>query len=223
MFAKSLGGNDGWQYFVSPGTHSVVITRPGYKNYTATVQVCAQKVTYVTYDQASLVITIATTTVATTTVTAIPVTTTTVPATKTQVTQTTAFQTAVPVPAGTTVPQDNLGSLSVTTTPAGAFIFIDGIQRGVSPATIPGLSAGTHTVLLKLDGYQDLSTPVMIAAAKTQDYATSLVKNPAAPATTVATANATAGTTKGVAPGFEFVAALLATGAILAVRRIGRK
>jgi hypothetical protein len=129
--------------------------------------------------------------------------------------------TTQPVPAatGTTIQQDTLGALTVTTTPAGALILIDGVQRGVSPATIPGLSAGTHTVLLKLDGYQDLSTPVMIAAGKTQDYATSIVKNAATPATTVVTANPTAATTKGVAPGFEFVAALLATGAILVLRK----
>jgi hypothetical protein len=218
MYAKSSGGYDGWQYFVSPGTHSVVISRQGYRNYTATVQVCAMKVTYVHYDQASLVITTAMTTVPTTTtaVSTTIVTTTTTAATTTTDSATSALTTTAV--AGTTAPQDTLGSLSVTTTPAGAFIFIDGVQRAVSPATIPGLSAGTHTVLLKLDGYQDLSAPVMIAAGKTQDYATSLVKNAAAPATSVATANATAATTKGVAPGFEFVAALLATGAILVVR-----
>ena len=66
----------------------------------------------------------------------------------------------------------NTGSLSVTTTPAGVSIFIDGVQRGVSPATIPGLAPGDHTLLMKVDGYTDLSTPVSITAGKTTEYTT---------------------------------------------------
>jgi hypothetical protein len=113
---------------------------------------------------------------------------------------------------------DTLGSLSITTTPTGAFIFIDGIQRGVSPATIPGLSAGTHTVLLKLDGYQDLSTPVTIAAGNTQDYTTSLAMNAAGAPAGTETTNATATAKK--APGFEFALALMAMGTVLGMRRV---
>lgn len=95
----------------------------------------------------------------------------------------------------------NTGSLSVTTTPAGVSIFIDGVQRGVSPATIPGLTPGDHTLLLKLDGYTDLSTPVSITAGKTTEYNTGLAK-----------------TAK--SPGFEFILALAALGAVLIMRRI---
>lgn len=215
------------------GTHSFVVSLTGYTDYSGQYQICPKRVTHVSVTLTKTIGNVRLLhTIALQPVTSLPTTAiTTAPGITTQITgqvttPVTAGITNLPVqsqPAGTTASQDILGSLSVATTPAGAFIFIDGVQRGVSPATIPGLSAGTHTVLLKLDGYQDFSAPVMIAAGKTQDYATSLVKNAAAPATTVATANATASTTKGVAPGFEFVAALLATGAILAVRRMGRK
>lgn len=94
----------------------------------------------------------------------------------------------------------NTGSLSVTTTPAGVSIFIDGVQRGVSPADIPGLAPGDHTLLLKLDGYADLSTPVSITAGETTKYNTGL-----------------AGVKK--SPGFAFVLALAGLGAVLCMRK----
>ena len=51
----------------------------------------------------------------------------------TQVTTTAPSAASVTVlPAATAIP----GSLSVTTTPSGATIFIDNVQRGISPATI---------------------------------------------------------------------------------------
>jgi hypothetical protein len=211
----------------------------GYNDETVTVNICSEKVTYATVNLAAIPATVPTTaapvrggmiTFAQATTTPVPGTTTlpiSVPATTvtsvqgstTQMTLQEASQQAVTQAAGTAPAQpDTLGSLSVTTTPAGAFIFIDGVQRGVSPATIPGLSTGTHTVLLKLDGYQDLSTPVTIAAGKTQDYVTSMAKNGAAAPAATETANTTATPKK--APGFEFALTLVAMGAVLGMRRV---
>lgn len=70
---------------------------------------------------------------------------------------------------------DPTGSLSVTTTPAGATVFIDGVRRGISPATISGLEQGGHTLVLKLDGYADIMAPVTVTAGQKQDYTTVLV------------------------------------------------
>ncbi|OPX63114.1 MULTISPECIES: PEGA domain-containing protein [unclassified Methanoregula] len=92
------------------------------------------------------------------------------------------------------------GTLSVTTTPAGASIFIDGVQRGVSPADIPGLAPGDHTLLLKLDGYADLSTPVSITAGETTKYNTGLAAAKKS-------------------PGFAAVFGIIAIGAVLWMRR----
>ena len=44
------------------------------------------------------------------------------------------------------------GSLSIRSEPSGARITIDGLPRGTTPATIPNLSAGDHTVVLELGG-----------------------------------------------------------------------
>jgi hypothetical protein len=79
--------------------------------------------------------------------------------------------------AGTT----GTGSLSITTTPAGARIYIDGNQAGASPATIPGLAAGPHTVMLILDGYEPLSSTVTITTGETQTYNTGLIKTNKSP------------------------------------------
>ncbi len=52
--------------------------------------------------------------------------------------------------------------LTVSSTPSGASLFIDGILKGTTPLTIRAIPAGTHTVLLKSAGYTDYTTPVTI-------------------------------------------------------------
>jgi len=127
-----------------------------------------------------------------------------------KITEVTTAVTPVVVAAVPPAALSSTGSLSVATSPAGALIVIDGIQRGVSPATIPGLSAGSHTVLLKLDGYQDLSAPVTITAGQTQTYTTGL-----SPSATSRTAVPVA--TK--SPGFEAALGIAALGAVLAAKQ----
>jgi hypothetical protein len=68
------------------------------------------------------------------------------------------------------------GSLTVITDPAGAQVLVDGDVKGVSPATIPGLSAGSHTLLMRMEDYYDLSTTVNVTAGQTQNYTTGLRK-----------------------------------------------
>jgi PKD repeat protein len=70
----------------------------------------------------------------------------------------------------------NTGSLTVITDPAGAQVIVDSDVKGLSPATLPGLAAGTHAVLLKLEDYYDLSTTVNITAGQNQNYTTALQK-----------------------------------------------
>jgi hypothetical protein len=105
------------------------------------------------------------------------------------------------------------GSLSITTTPAGATVFIDGVQEGISPVTIPDLAQGGHTLLVKMNGYADLMVPVAITAGETQPYTVTLV-----PAATPLPAHPAA--TK--SPGFETVAGLAALGAVLGIRKSTR-
>ena len=73
------------------------------------------------------------------------------------------------------------GSLSIATTPAGALVYVDGTMMGVTPAIIPMLTEGTHSVTLILDGYQDLKTTITINAGTTSEYITGLSKTTQAP------------------------------------------
>jgi hypothetical protein len=214
------------------GVHTLAITATGYTGFNDKVHVCEYKRTRVDFtpvksvslgkigiNSAAVKIPTATTTAASSggssqsggAFSNVPLPTTTAP----------SSGSTVPAQAGSSVTQaaatpqpDTLGSLSVKTEPAGAFIFIDGVQRGVTPATIPGISAGTHTLLLKLNGYQDITTPVTITAGRTQEYSSAMAK---VAATTEETAAATATPKK--SPGFAFVLALAGLGAVLCMRK----
>ncbi|MDD4315378.1 DUF3344 domain-containing protein [Methanoculleus sp.] len=60
------------------------------------------------------------------------------------------------------------GSLTVTSTPDGAAILIDGADTGeVTNATLDGIAVGTHTVTLKKDGYADTTADVTVAYNET--------------------------------------------------------
>ncbi|MDD1693365.1 MAG: PEGA domain-containing protein, partial [Methanoregula sp.] len=95
--------------------------------------------------------------------------------------------------------QAGTGSLSITTSPSGALVYIDGKMKGITPATVPGLAPGTHSIKLILDGYQDLETTTEITAGSTSEFITGLSK-------------------RKQLPGFTGMAALAAVGLLLVVR-----
>ncbi len=73
------------------------------------------------------------------------------------------------------------GSLSVTTTPAGAEISVDGQVKGISPTVISGISPGTHALNITKEGYRDFSTTVIIEAGKQNEYSTGLTTTAKSP------------------------------------------
>ncbi|MDP3103223.1 MAG: PEGA domain-containing protein [Candidatus Methanoperedens sp.] len=52
------------------------------------------------------------------------------------------------------------GYLVITSLPSGALVFIDGINQGYTPKSIDSIAVGSHTITLKLTGYQDWSQTV---------------------------------------------------------------
>jgi len=71
-------------------------------------------------------------------------------------------------PTGTpTSPPAQTGSLSVTSSPSGAQVFIDNMYRGYTPSTYDDLTTGMHALTLKLTGYQDYSTTIQINQGST--------------------------------------------------------
>ena len=213
---------------VEAGTHSIAIEKTGYNSYSGTVKICSQKISRVkkTLTAVATTTTVTPTTTVTTTTTTATTTGTTAAVTATTAasgtTTTAAGATATASVAGTAAaPPAGTGSFTVTTTPAGAAVYIDGDFRGLSPLVVSGISPGSHTVVLKLEGYQDLSAPVTITAGVMNEFSTGMTPLATAvtavPATTAATVPpATA--TKAQSPGFEAIAGLVSLGALLYLR-----
>jgi hypothetical protein len=125
----------------------------------------------------------------------------------------TEITTAVTLPVQSVPVAAATGSLSVATTPPGALVLVDGIGKGTSPATISGLAPGTHTLVLKMNGFDDVTAQVILAAGQTQTFTAVLPQASAAAATPSAPApNKT--------PGFGAILGIAAPGAVLLIKKI---
>jgi hypothetical protein len=97
-------------------------------------------------------------------------------------------------------PTIGYGALSVTTSPPGALVYLDGVIKGVTPATIPQVTEGPHVIRLVMDGYQDLTTTITVNAGTTSEYITGLQKSRQT-------------------PGFVALTGILAVAALMVFRR----
>jgi hypothetical protein len=106
-------------------------------------------------------------------------------------------------------------------------VYIDGDFRGLSPLVVSGLATGSHTVILKLEGYHDLSAPVSITAGVMNEFSTGLtpltVGTTAVPVTPAASAPPAPVATKAQSPGFEAAFGLAALGTLLYLRNGSRR
>jgi hypothetical protein len=66
-------------------------------------------------------------------------------------------------------PPANDGTLIMTSNPPGAKLFVDGVERGVTPLTVT-LNAGAHALELRGDGATRLMPITMTAGAQLQQY-----------------------------------------------------
>ena len=55
----------------------------------------------------------------------------------------------------TPTPTPSVGSISVTSSPSGANIYLDNVYKGLSPLIIDAVPNGNHVIVLRLDGYED--------------------------------------------------------------------
>lgn len=74
-----------------------------------------------------------------------------------------------------TTPPPSTGTLAVSSSPAGAQVFIDGDYRGRTPLSI-GLRPGMHSVELRLEGYESYRARVQVRAGQTTRLSPRLVK-----------------------------------------------
>lgn len=143
---------------LAPGTYSVEFSLTGYKKEIKTIQV--------TVDQ---------TTTLTVTLTKNPVTPPPTNPPPSKPPPSTPPPTKPPV----TVPKT--GTLKVTTSPAGAEVYIDGTFKGMSPLTIT-LPNGSHSVKVVLEGYESASKSVSITGGQTTTASFTLKKKSSGPA-----------------------------------------
>lgn len=94
------------------------------------------------------------------------------------------WYTSVNVQSGQTVsvnavlsPTTTTGSLSVSSIPSGAAVYIDSLYRGTTPTIVGNLAQGQHAVRLSLAGYQDWSQMVTVSAAGTTYLNPTLTKD----------------------------------------------
>jgi hypothetical protein len=67
------------------------------------------------------------------------------------------------------------GALSVTSDPAGADVSVDNESVGISPLTKNDIAAGNHLVTIRMDGYQDYSTGILVTAGTTSTVSATLL------------------------------------------------
>lgn len=97
---------------------------------------------------------------------------------------------AVTVPEGQTAEiQVNLspvttGSLEISSSPDNVQVYVDETYRGITPLTLGEVEVGSHTVLLRLAGYQDWSSPVEVIPGTAAPVSGSLVPVSGSPAPT---------------------------------------
>ena len=76
----------------------------------------------------------------------------------------------------TLIPVAITGSITCSTTPAGAKVFLDGVDTTASsPITLAGVAPGSHVVSFKLSGYEDCLVNVNVTAGTTTEAACTLI------------------------------------------------
>ena len=69
---------------------------------------------------------------------------------------------------------DTTGLITVRSSPSGAYIYLDNGYRGLTPLTLVDISNGGHTILLRMNGYQDWQSSVNVAAGSSTDVSGTL-------------------------------------------------
>lgn len=71
------------------------------------------------------------------------------------------------------------GSISISSTPPGANIYLDGIYKGTTPTTISGVLPGSHAIRLEKNDYEDyLLESVSVTAGVTTPLTVNLILKP---------------------------------------------
>lgn len=128
--------------------------------------------------------------------------------------------TSAVTPPSTPVPGN--GNIVVSSFPSGAHVYIDNVYKGLTPLTIENVENGRHTVLVRLTGYRDWTTNVVIYGDSETLSAKLVFITPTTLPTTVPTGTAppTATVRKTVSPlGMELGIMAIMGAAVLLIKR----
>ena len=80
-------------------------------------------------------------------------------------------------------PPTETGSISVSSEPPGAQVFLDNAFVGITPVTLNSVTVGTHTISIRMDGYQDYSATTPVNAGATSTVSAALMTDTTTPTT----------------------------------------
>ncbi len=66
------------------------------------------------------------------------------------------------------------GSISVSSNPSGANVYLDGTSKGTTPITLHNVPIGSHTIKLAKSGYNDVSSTVTVGSGQTSSVSKTL-------------------------------------------------
>lgn len=70
------------------------------------------------------------------------------------------------------------GNISITSSPSGAEVFVDGVSKGTAPITVSNIALGSHAVKCRLSGYLDNETTVNVVAGGVAPVTCMLIHKP---------------------------------------------
>ncbi|HNJ81843.1 MAG TPA: PEGA domain-containing protein, partial [Methanoregulaceae archaeon] len=71
-----------------------------------------------------------------------------------------------------------IGTISLTSTPSGATVYLDGVNKGVTPVMLTGIPSGNHQVKLTKSDYQDYTIDVIVTTGTTTYVSATLSLTP---------------------------------------------
>ncbi len=93
-------------------------------------------------------------------------------------------------------------SISISSSPPGASIYLDGSYQGKTPLNITKVSAGSRNITLKLPGYQDLSVTMNLVSGQAYSLSPQLTPITSVP---IPTLTPTSTPTTKSSPGFDLI------------------
>jgi hypothetical protein len=72
------------------------------------------------------------------------------------------------------------GQITVRSSPSGANIYVDNAYMGLTPLTLVNIPAGDHTIILKMNGYQNWQSSVKVPSGVSTDVSGTLASIPTA-------------------------------------------